>query len=37
MRRFFAMDRVRNADHLNRIYTLEYLFQRAEPTAAELS
>jgi hypothetical protein len=30
MRRFFGMDRVHNADHLNRIYTLEYLFQRAD-------
>ncbi len=27
MRRFLGMDRVNNADHLNGIYSLEYLFQ----------
>ncbi len=34
MRQFFRMDRVLNLDHLNRIYTLELLFQHTVPDIA---
>ena len=35
MREFFHLDRVNSLDHLNRIYTLELLFQHTLPNMAD--
>lgn len=37
MSRFFHIERVNHLDQLNRIYTLEYLFDQLQPVAAEPS